>query len=751
MGERQIRENNMGQKRNKRSIGSRRNFYVLAGILILGAALALVLTRTGDSRIMYSDDCVWRQEVPSMMQFTYYDIAEWEEKLPDSGKLKNSDVAELLQQLHLEEYISAPDDRGNISRAEWFAIYEQIVSILDDRETVRRSYVLLLSWEEGAVVTNEGSLSVSEFFAGQKEKYLEPMHTYELYIQEDRLLGIVSRDSEEVMIPNGYITSSGDGELRFLNGDQILAIPADIQEDLAGVVADISVQKGSVTRIGKKEEKITGKLLSVSDTHMEIAGYGQVALDPALKLYSLQGEVREAAMDQLILENMDITFVVAEGQVSAILLEQSAVMENIRVLLLSDGSIFRSDVSITSDVPLVVEHHQNAETLGANAIVTASAMPDAFQESWLAVRPAEGDAPLYLSDAQGNRISLGYSGTLEVRQYPEGFAVVNVVDLETYVKGVLTSEVPSDFGFEALCAQAVCARSYGYKQLAGSGYSQYGAHVDDSVNYQVYNKQEPSEQAMQAADATKGEVLSFQGEIIETYYYSTSFGHTGDYQAWNLEPDVYGYLVGDWLRSTPAEVDLSDEASFAAYIQQPDPECYEQNIRFFRWNTVLHPQDVQDQLLQTIRARKKIQPDAIHYYSKDLTQELDSLAGMGALENIAVGARNASGVILELQMWYENGMVQVTSEYNIRAILGTAASDVNYQDGSSSSVTLLPSAYISITKLEDGNYQVYGGGYGHGIGMSQNGANQLAGQGWKYRDILNFFYRGTEISSCLLE
>ncbi|MDE7061975.1 MAG: SpoIID/LytB domain-containing protein, partial [Lachnospiraceae bacterium] len=291
----------------------------------------------------------------------------------------------------------------------------------------------------------------------------------------------------------------------------------------------------------------------------------------------------------------------------------------------------------------------------------------------------------------------------------------------------------------------------GYKQLAGSGYSQYGAHVDDSVNYQVYNKQEPSEQALQAADATKGEVLSFQGEIIETYYYSTSFGHTGDYQAWNLEPDAYGYLVGDWLRSTPAEVDLSDEASFAAYIQQPDPECYEQNIRYFRWNTVLHPKDVQDQLLQTIRSRKKIQPDAIHYYSKDLTQELDSPSGMGTLENIAVGARNASGVILELQMWYENGMVQVTSEYNIRAILGTAASDVNYQDGSSGSVTLLPSAYISITKLEDGNYQVYGGGYGHGIGMSQNGANQLAGQGWKYRDILNFFYRGTEITSCLLE
>lgn len=741
----------MGQKCKRRSLGGRLNFYVLAGVLVLGAVLALVLTRTKSAGITYSDDYVWRQEVPSMLQFAYYDISEWEKKLPDSGKLKNSDVAELLRLLHLEEYILVPEDNGTISREEWFAVYDEIVSILDDEETVRRRDVLLLSWEDGAVTTSEGVLSVSEFLAGQKEKYLEPMHTYELYIQEDRLLGIAGRDNKEVVIPNGYITSSGDGELHFLSGDQILAIPADIQEDLAGVVADISVQKGNVTRIAKKEEKITGKLLSVSDTHMEIAGYGQVALDPALKLYSLQGDVQEATMDQLILENMDITFVVAEGQVSAVLLEQAAVMVNIRVLLLNDGGIFRGDVGITSDAPLVVEHHQNAGTLPAGTVITASAMPDAFEGSWLAVRPEDGAAPLYLTDAQGNRISLGYSGTLEVRRYPEGFAVVNVVDLENYVKGVLTSEVPSNFGFEALCAQAVCARSYGYMQLSGSGYSQYGAHVDDSVNYQVYNKQQPSEQALQAADATRGEVLSFQGEIVETYYYSTSYGHTGDYQAWNLDPDVYGYLAGDWLRSAPAEVDLSDEASFAAYIQQPDPECYEQDIRYFRWNTVLRPQDTQDSVMQTIRARKSIQPEAIQYYSKDLTKELDSPSGMGALENITVGGRNSSGVILELQLWYENGMVRVTSEYNIRAILGAAASDVSYQDGSSGSVTLLPSAYISITKLEDGNYQVYGGGYGHGIGMSQNGADQLAQRGWKYRDILNFFYRGTEITSCISE
>lgn len=735
----------MTKKRNNR------NFYILAGVVVLCAVTVLVLTEIRARRSVYSEDYVWRQEVPSMMQFAYYDLEEWEDKLPDTGKLKNSDVSELLRLLHLEDYISVPDDRGNISRQEWIDIYDEIVSILDEQETVQRSQVLILSWEKDGVLTSRGRLQVDGALAKQGEQYLEPMHTYELYTREQQLLGVAAKDRQEMVLANGYITSCKDGQLTFLSGEETYTIPVDTEEDFSGVVADIAVQNGKVTRISKKEDRITGKLLSVSDSYMEISGYGQVALDPNLKLYALQDEVREASMDQLMLDNMDITFVVAEGQVSAVLLEQAAVLQNIRVLLLNESDIFRGDVSITADVPLVVEHHQSAQTVPAGTVVTASAMPDAFNGSWLAVRPEDGASPLYLADAQGNRVSLGYSGSIEVRQYAEGFAVVNVVDLESYVKGVLTSEVPASFGFEALCAQAVCARSYGYKQLSGNSYSQYGAHVDDSVNYQVYNKQPPSEQALQAVEATKGEVLSYQGEIIETYYYSTSYGHTGNFEAWSLDGNTYAYLEGDWLRSNPAEVDLSDEAAFASYISNPDAECYEQDIKYFRWNTVLSPAGKEEQLAQVIALRRKSQPEAVHYYRKDLTAELESMQGMGTLETITVGARNDCGVILELQLWYQNGMVQVTSEYNIRAILGSVAGNVNYQDGSSDTVTLLPSAYISISKNEDGTYQVYGGGFGHGIGMSQNGADKLAQQGWKYKDILSYFYKNTEITSCLLE
>lgn len=108
--------------------------------------------------------------------------------------------------------------------------------------------------------------------------------------------------------------------------------------------------------------------------------------------------------------------------------------------------------------------------------------------------------------------------------------------------------------------------------------------------------------------------------------------------------------------------------------------------------------------------------------------------------------RNQSGVILELELDFQNGAVSVQSEYNMRAILGCGITNINLLDGSSVEMSILPSAYISIQAKGDGTYAVLGGGYGHGIGMSQNGAQKLCGQGFDYKRILNYFYQDTELT-----
>ena len=278
-------------------------------------------------------------------------------------------------------------------------------------------------------------------------------------------------------------------------------------------------------------------------------------------------------------------------------------------------------------------------------------------------------------------------------------------------------------------------------------YEAYGAHVDDSVNFQVYNKQNQTPETVAAVDETKGQVLSYKGDIIETYYYSTSYGHTGDYEAWNLDKDAYGYLQGVWVRSEENPIDLSDEKSFLDYISNVDSACYESDLKYFRWNTVLDFQGKDETLLHTIADRKEHQPEAISYY-KDAskTEKTDSCSNFGSLQAIKVVKRNQSGVILELELDFQNGAVSVQSEYNMRAILGCGITNINLLDGSSVEMSILPSAYISIQAKGDGTYAVLGGGYGHGIGMSQNGAQKLCGQGFDYKRILNYFYQDTELT-----
>ena len=140
---------------------------------------------------------------------------------------------------------------------------------------------------------------------------------------------------------------------------------------------------------------------------------------------------------------------------------------------------------------------------------------------------------IYFSDEAGEHKSLGYRGTLEIRKYPEGYGVVNELPLEKYLYGVVPSEMPATYERDALCTQAVCARSYACIQLMRGDYAALGAHVNDSTSYQVYNKQAEDEKTNLAVEDTVGEVIKYQGEIAEAYFFSTSCGYSGDLDVWN--------------------------------------------------------------------------------------------------------------------------------------------------------------------------------------------------------------------------
>lgn len=95
---------------------------------------------------------------------------------------------------------------------------------------------------------------------------------------------------------------------------------------------------------------------------------------------------------------------------------------------------------------------------------------------------------------------------------------------------------------------------------------------------------------------------------------------------------------------------------------------------------------------------------------------------------------------------FSGGDITVNDQLHIRQILGDLTDYVVLQNQETlKNITTLPSAAITIEKQKDGQFLIYGGGFGHGVGMSQNGAKALAASGFAYTDILQYFYHGTAI------
>ena len=111
------------------------------------------------------------------------------------------------------------------------------------------------------------------------------------------------------------------------------------------------------------------------------------------------------------------------------------------------------------------------------------------------------------------------------------------------------------------------------------------------------------------------------------------------------------------------------------------------------------------------------------------------------------------GAVLDLCLPTDQGEKELHSEYDIRSLLAPEGISITRQDGSQvKGGTLLPSAYFTLEAQTDqeGNFtgcRIQGGGYGHGVGMSQNGAKGMAETGKNYKEILTYFYKDVEIGN----
>lgn len=180
--------------------------------------------------------------------------------------------------------------------------------------------------------------------------------------------------------------------------------------------------------------------------------------------------------------------------------------------------------TLGSDGPLVIVDAQGGECLRARRLPSGSPLrlsdgifylgDDRLGPPPLEVRPVTGAALL----VEGGR----YRGLLLLETTDEGKVIVlNRLDIEAYLKGVLPGEMPERFGLEALKAQAVAARSYALSEGARRGW----LHPD--VRSQVYGGRDVETWlCSEAVEQTAGQVLTYEGEVISAWFQSTCGGGT---------------------------------------------------------------------------------------------------------------------------------------------------------------------------------------------------------------------------------
>lgn len=562
---------------------------------------------------------------------------------------------------------------------------------------------------------------------------------------------------------NVWIMETGENHLKvFEEGfekvyecEEGVMIPEEAREQ----VADIVLSDEKVAQVQVKSHKINGKVLAVDSEGIELEGVGKYALTERVKGYRLYDTLTMCTRQDLLIGYDFADFVLEDGKICAILMVKEEVMEYIRVLIKSGDykAMLHDNLTITSDTDYTICYDSGGQTVEelhqAGEVCEIDENSQWLNEGRIRIVPSVLTGKVILQNVSRNQGIPAYRGTIEVMNTGKGLAVINEVLLEEYLYSVVPSEMPASYPAEALNAQAVCARTYAYKHMLHAGLPKYGAHVDDSTGYQVYNNIAEQEAATTAVKETYGQILFWEeGDApADTYYYSTSCGVGSDADVWSVESGGSpAYLTSHLINRTEmAKMDLTREEDFARFICSKNVDDYEVSESWYRWQYEKESID-SDTICQRLKERYQANPSGILTLQEDGTYKSEDVKAWNHILNLEITERGAGGVAKELLLTTDKETYLIFTEYNIRYILCDGETKVFRQDGSQASApTLLPSGFFLLETVKEKEnvvgYYLTGGGYGHGVGMSQNGARNMAAEGRTAQQILAFFYQG-----CLL-
>ncbi len=390
---------------------------------------------------------------------------------------------------------------------------------------------------------------------------------------------------------------------------------------------------------------------------------------------------------------------------------------------------------------------------------------EAIRGDAITIEPSSGAAKIEHGVTQPDRYT--YGGTFYMQPNAYGtYTLVNHVSIETYLRGVVPYEIGTGAPYAAIEAQAIIARTYALRNLHRFAIDDYELCAD--THCQAYWGLTGSTATTdRAIAATAGQVLAYDNQPIDALYSSTTGGFTAPFEdVWQGESRPYLQAILDsvevsWdLDAKP----LSDEANFRQFI------ALEKQFNESDW--------------QTFRWREKTSLKDITTYFKQYLQRSGRPIEFSAIKSVAITERSTAGRILSILVTTDTGEIVVPGD-EIRSAFYPPISTFFYiepvyeapkpktpepqknttgnnppSSTPTSSPTSSPSASPTPASTPASTppqptktipkklwgYEFIGGGFGHGVGLSQTGAYNLADIGKTSTEILEFYYPGASLT-----
>ncbi|MHC1786200.1 MAG: SpoIID/LytB domain-containing protein [Christensenellales bacterium] len=344
-----------------------------------------------------------------------------------------------------------------------------------------------------------------------------------------------------------------------------------------------------------------------------------------------------------------------------------------------------------------------------------------------------------------------HEGDLHVTLQGGAIRAVLHIGIEDYLKGVVPYEMSDSFPAEALKAQAVSARSYALKSLSQKD----DFDVHDNTMDQVYRGFDATHvQALDAIRQTKGMALVYDRNLAQAYYTASNGGQTESaFNAWGREhlpytrltPDPYDlenpasqtrscFVRRQWKASSEADIALEAQLK-AALVPPLGAQGYDTSPEHIKIDVIqgleaVAPRFGADSLLMT-KLRFELRISARKPMAQEAESSLFSVSPTASMPTDSQAPGETWGPMTRLEQIVK---VELPIFPGLEQALGLS---INAKDNE----------IIRITASEEG-FTLRSGRYGHGVGMSQRGAEWMAATyGWNYRQILHFYYPGTQLEA----